>query len=129
VLRFNGAEAAKFLLPRTRVEAVLWVPLAATAGFCEELVFRGYLQRQFLALTGNTAAAVILQGIVFGAGHLYQGLKGVIVISVYGVLFGILAVMRKSLRPGMIQHGAQDGISGITAYVLAKHLPIHLLGI
>jgi membrane protease YdiL (CAAX protease family) len=127
LLRFSGAEAAKFLLPKTILEVALWIPLSATAGFCEELIFRGYLQRQFLALTGNAAAAILLQGIVFGVGHLYQGVKGVAVISVYGMLFGVLAVMRKSLRPGMIQHGAQDAISGIAAYLLTRYKYVYLL--
>lgn len=120
-LHFNGDSAAKFLLPETIRELALFVPLAVIAGFCEELIFRGYLLRQFLALTGNTAAAVALQAVVFGAGHMYQGAKGVLVISIYGAMFGILAVMRKSLRPGMLQHGGQDSFSGIAGYFLMKH--------
>jgi uncharacterized protein len=121
VLKFNGESAAKLILPQTIAELAIFVALALTAGFCEELIFRGYLQRQFLALTGNTAASVVLQAVVFGAAHLYQGAKGVLVISVYGAMFGVLAVMRKSLRPGMIQHGGQDTISGAAGYFLTKH--------
>jgi uncharacterized protein len=127
VLRFSGAKGASFLLPKTAIEAALWIPLAVTAGFCEELIFRGYLQRQFLALTHNVPAAILLQGIVFGVAHLYQGSKGVVVITVYGILFGILAAMRKSLRPGMIQHAGQDSVSGLAGYVLWKYHYIHLL--
>jgi uncharacterized protein len=90
------------------------------------LVFRGYLQRQCLALTQNVAAAVILQGLIFGTAHAYQGAKGVIVISVYGMLFGVLAAMRRSLRPGMLQHATQDGVSGIAYHFVSKlhHLPL-----
>ncbi|MGD0955649.1 MAG: CPBP family intramembrane glutamic endopeptidase [Candidatus Acidiferrales bacterium] len=120
-VRFKGMEAAKFLLPQTPAEMVVWVVLATSAGFCEELIFRGYLQRQFLALTQSAAAAVALQGIVFGLGHLYQGGRAAIVISVYGAMFGALAVMRKSLRPGMMQHATQDTVSGIAAHFLAKY--------
>jgi uncharacterized protein len=126
-LGFSGARAASFLLPKTATEVALWVPLAVTAGFCEELIFRGYLQRQFLALTGNVVAAVALQGIAFGVGHLYQGFKGVLVITVYGILFGTLAVVRKSLRPGMIQHAGQDSISGIATYILSRYHLVYLL--
>jgi CAAX protease family protein len=121
LIKFNGQAAAKLLLPQTLRELGFFTALALIAGFCEELIFRGYLQRQFLALTGNTIAAVVLQGIVFGAAHLYQGAKGVLVISVYGMMFGTLAAIRKSLRPGMIQHGGQDAISGGVAYFLSKH--------
>jgi membrane protease YdiL (CAAX protease family) len=125
-LHFNGNEAASFLMPQTVPEMILWVALAVSAGFCEELIFRGYLQRQFLALTQNVAAAVILQGIVFGTAHAYQGAKAILVISVYGMMFGALAAIRKSLRPGMLQHATQDGVSGIASHFVTKfhHLPL-----
>jgi uncharacterized protein len=126
-LRFKGIEAAQFLLPQTATEMIVWVVLATSAGFCEELIFRGYLQRQFLALTQSAAAAVALQGVVFGLGHLYQGGRATIVISIYGAMFGALAVMRKSLRPGMIQHATQDTVSGIAAHFLTKYKFIHML--
>lgn len=122
-VRFKGMEAAKFLLPQTPAEMIVWVVLATSAGFCEELIFRGYLQRQFLALTQSAAAAVVLQAVVFGLGHLYQGGKATIVISIYGAMFGALAVMRKSLRPGMMQHATQDTVSGIAGHFL-KHVPM-----
>ncbi len=120
-LRFSGMEAAKFLLPETALEVAAFVLLALVAGFCEEVIFRGYLQRQFTAWTGNVPAGVALQAAVFGAAHLYQGVKGVIVITIYGAMFGILAAMRKSLRPGMMQHGAQDAFSGIAGVFLKKY--------
>jgi len=126
-LRFKGIGAAQFLLPQTPAEMVVWVVLATSAGFCEELIFRGYLQRQFLALTQSAAAAVALQGVVFGLGHLYQGGRATVVIAVYGALFGTLAVMRKSLRPGMIQHATQDTISGIAGHFLTKYRFVHML--
>jgi uncharacterized protein len=126
-LHFSGEEAAKFLLPRTPLEMAVFVVLASCAGFCEEVVFRGYLQRQFLAWTGRVSAGIALQAIVFGTAHLYQGPKAVLVISVYGALFGVLAAMRKSLRPGMMQHAGQDAISGLAGSILTKSHYLHLL--
>jgi CAAX protease family protein len=124
LFHFSGVDAAKAMFPRSNMELAVFVVLAVFAGFCEEIVFRGYLQRQFSAWTGNVAIGVALQAIVFGSAHMYQGWKGVAVIAVYGALFGILAAIRKSLRPGIIQHCAQDGISGIAFRVAEKH---HLL--
>ena len=98
----------------------VWIFLCSTAGFCEEFIFRGYFQRQFLALTGRVELAVVLQAIVFGMAHTYQGMKGVITITIYGAMFGILAVVRKSLRPGMMQHASQDIFSGIVGGILAR---------
>lgn len=116
-------EAVKALLPRTLLEMAIWVCLAVTAGFCEEFIFRGYLQRQFLALTGRVEAAVVLQALVFGAAHSYQGWKGALTITIYGALFGILAAWRKSLRPGMIQHAGQDTFSGLVGSFIMRHYP------
>ena len=82
--------------------------VALSAGFCEELVFRGYFQRQFHALTGSAAAAVGLQALVFGVGHFYEGAWAVAQITAYGLLFGLLAAWRKSLRPGMLAHAWSD---------------------
>jgi membrane protease YdiL (CAAX protease family) len=124
VLGFSGVDAAKSMYPKTLPELAVFVVLAVFAGFCEEIIFRGYLQRQFTAWTGNVSAGVVLQAIVFGAGHIYQGWKGVAVISVYGAMFGVLAALRKSLRPGIMQHCAQDGFSGIAVWAAQKY---HLL--
>jgi hypothetical protein len=104
----SHVESLWFLNPRVVVEIILWVLMSITAGFCEELVYRGCLQKQFLAWTGSAVLAVLAQGILFGIGHWYQGIKMVIVITVLGILFGILARSRDSLRPGMIAHAWGD---------------------
>jgi len=104
----GGTNAAQGLLPQGILESLAWIPLALSAGFCEELAFRGYLQKQFQAIIGSAGWAVLLQAIVFGVGHLYEGVDQVGRIMLFGVLFGILAVWRKSLRPGMIAHAWSD---------------------
>lgn len=101
------------LLPRTPLETGLWLALSATAGFCEEIMFRGYLQSQFTALTRSTGAALLLQAMVFGIAHAYQGGRRILLIALYGFLFGLLAAWRRSLRPGMLGHAFQDSFSGI----------------
>ncbi len=115
------AEAKKHLgplLPKSGLELALWLVLSASAGFCEEIMFRGYLQRQFRAATRSTAAAIVLQAVIFGIAHAYQGGRRIILIAVYGALFGMLAAWRKSLRPGMIGHAMQDSFSGIAFRLL-----------
>jgi membrane protease YdiL (CAAX protease family) len=104
----GGTNAAQGLLPQGPFESLTWIPLALSAGFCEELAFRGYLQKQLQAITGSAGWAVFIQAIVFGVGHLYEGLGPVGGITLFGVLFGLLAVWRKSLRPGMIAHAWSD---------------------
>lgn len=104
----GGANAAQGLLPRGILESVVWIPVALSAGFCEEVAFRGYLQKQFQAITGSAGWAILFQGIVFGIGHLYEGVGPVGRITLFGILFGLLARWRKSLRPSMITHAWSD---------------------
>jgi uncharacterized protein len=101
------------LIPRGIAEAVLWVLLSISAGISEELVFRGYLQRQLTALTGRTYVALLLQVAVFGVAHGYQGVRACLAIAIYGALFTLLALWRKSLRPGMIAHAWTDIAGGL----------------
>lgn len=105
------------LIPSNGIELLVFFFVSITAGFCEELIFRGYLQRQFAALTRSEGIAIALQAMVFGLGHGYQGAARMVVITVYGAMFGLLALWRKSLRPGMISHAWQDAFSGVAMYV------------
>ena len=49
-----------FLLPQTGMEAGMWIVVSLTAGVCEEAVYRGYLQRQFMVLTKNVPIGIVL---------------------------------------------------------------------
>lgn len=115
-------KVAQVIMPTGPLELAVWILLSISAGFCEEFVFRGYLQKQLFTFTGNIPAAIAGQALIFGVAHGYQGVKGMLTIAVYGALFGVLANMRKSLRPGIIQHVMQDSAAGIFLS-LSKHLP------
>jgi membrane protease YdiL (CAAX protease family) len=103
-----GTDTVRALLPQRALDAAVWILVALSAGFCEELVFRGYFQRQFHAFTGSLPAAIALQAFVFGFAHFYEGTWAVTKIVLYGALFGALAAWRRSLRPGMIAHAWSD---------------------
>ena len=107
---------ATAMLPHSAFELAAWIALAMTAGFCEELIFRGYLTHQFVGWTGSPLLAIALQGIVFGLVHAYQG-KVMIIIVLIGWLFGALAWWRRSLLPGMLAHGLQDTLGGILGFI------------
>jgi uncharacterized protein len=106
------------MLPHRGIELTFWIALSVTAGICEETIFRGYLQRQFMALTKSAPAGILLAAAAFGAAHAYQGFRMTILISLYGAMFGILAYWRASVRPGMIAHAWQDSFNGVLATVM-----------
>jgi len=109
------AHNMQLMFPRGVAEIATWIALSVTAGICEETIFRGYLQRQFMFLTKSAAAGIIISAVAFGAAHAYQGSRFVILISLFGVMFGILAYWRGSVRPGMIAHAWQDSLGGVLA--------------
>jgi membrane protease YdiL (CAAX protease family) len=116
ILPPTPADVIRNMLPRTWLENGAFLLLTLTAGICEEMIFRGYLQHQLTAWFGG-AASIVLQGALFGAAHAYQGTAMVIVIAIFGCMFGLLALWRKNLRPGMLAHFIQDAVGGL---VLAK---------
>ncbi|HZD93772.1 MAG TPA: type II CAAX endopeptidase family protein, partial [Candidatus Sulfotelmatobacter sp.] len=109
--RLLGPDQAKSigsLLPQSTLEVLLWIVVSISAGICEEIIFRGYFQRQFAAYTSSMTAGVLLQALVFGLGHSYQGVKQVVIISVLGLLYGALAAWRRNLGSNMIAHAWTD---------------------
>ena len=115
LLRVHTNSTLAAILPQTVFELVVWLGLSVTGGYCEELIFRGYLTRQFGAWTGSRAWGIILQGVAFGLGHGYYGIA-MLAIMVHGWLLGVLAGWRKSLRPGMLAHGLQDVLGGVLGF-------------
>lgn len=109
----GGATSIERFLPRSVIEIGLWIAVSVSAGICEEFVFRGYLMRQFEVLTGNRWIALILQAVLFGVSHGYQGWTACIRITLFGLIFGCLATWRRSLKPGMVAHACTDIVAGL----------------
>lgn len=108
-----------FMLPRTRRDEAWFVALSVTAGFCEELLYRGYLPWFFspwLGTTGALAAVVVL----FGAGHIYQGRKGAIRATLAGAVMAGVFLVTGSLIPGMIAHALIDIGGGTIGYLILR---------
>jgi membrane protease YdiL (CAAX protease family) len=103
------------ITPKTRGELAVFLALAVTAGFGEELIFRGYLIWQFYAWSGSRVFAVFLQGVIFGLAHGFYH-SHMVVIMVEGWLLGVFVSWRKSLRPAMLAHGLQDALGGLLAF-------------
>ena len=115
----GASEEPVSFMPQSKVEALVWVILAVTAGFAEELIFRGFLTWQFKAWTNSLPFAIVLQGLLFGLAHGYYS-RSMITIAIYGCLQGVLASWRKSLRPGMLAHFFEDGFFGLLSFATSR---------
>jgi membrane protease YdiL (CAAX protease family) len=118
------AQGAKKLLealaPRSVGGLMLFIVLSTVAGFVEEVIFRGYLQKQIGVITGNAYVGLLLSALIFGGSHGYEGLRRMFLIFVFGSMFGFLAMWRKSLRPGMMAHAWHDSFQGALLFIVAR---------
>jgi membrane protease YdiL (CAAX protease family) len=112
----TGAAGGNENTPSTPLEFVVFLLLALSGSFSEELFFRGYLTQQFFAWTGSRIFAILAQGVLFGLAHGYYG-RVMLAITVHGWLLGALAHWRKSLRPAMLAHGVEDVLGGTIAFL------------
>ena len=109
----GGGHGGGALVPMGVVERVVWVAFAFTAGFCEEVIYRGYLQVQLAGFTRRIALGIALSALLFGVAHLDQGYATAIRFAGYGVGLGLLARGRRSLVPGIVCHVLLDAVSGL----------------
>jgi membrane protease YdiL (CAAX protease family) len=111
------------MLPRSPRELKAFYGLSITAGICEEVLYRGYMiwYLQQLGLALIPAAAV--SSLVFGFGHLYQGLRGVILTSVVGAFLSGVYLLSGSLLAGILIHALMDMHSGRLLYAAWSRPP------
>ena len=112
-IRMKAGKAAKklaFLLPSTGDERRWWWVVCITAGICEEIVYRGFLLHYLhvLPFHWTLTVALVVSSVIFGIGHLYQGIAGAVQTVVIGFLLGALFVMTGSLLLPIAVHAVMD---------------------
>jgi membrane protease YdiL (CAAX protease family) len=99
------------MLPETDAEQRWFNAVSVTAGFCEELFYRGFVTWYAASFVG-LPAAVVVSAAVFGLDHLYLGRSYVLRSGIGGLVFGLVALLSGSLWPAMVMHAAADLVSG-----------------
>ena len=106
------------ILPRTPSEFQVFLLVAVTAGVWEELLYRGFLF-WFFAEYG-LVASVAISTIAFGAGHLYQGVRGGMRAFALGLAFAVAYALTSSLWWLIAIHALVDIFGGVTGRRLSK---------
>lgn len=105
-----------YLRPRTAVEKRLFGFLSLSAGVLEEVLYRGYLISLLGDGLNNTWIAVVAAALLFGIGHLYQGLGGILKTFIIGILMGIIFVGTGSIINCILLHILIDISSSFYSY-------------
>jgi len=87
----------------------IWVSI--TAGICEEILYRGLLMTA-LGMAFGLWPAVIVSSVVFGLGHMYQGVGGVVRTGLVGLVMALVVVFTGSLFTAMVMHAVMDIVQG-----------------
>ncbi len=111
------------LLPRSPRALGWFAGVAVTAGVCEELAFRRLLPVYAMRLGDDTLAPMLLSVIGFGLAHRYQGLRGMVLTGLLGLVFYMAAVTTGSLLTSMCIHALVD-LRFAASYLILGAVPV-----
>jgi membrane protease YdiL (CAAX protease family) len=104
------------IFPQDSAERLAFFAVVVTVAICEELIFRGFVQRVFEDWSGGFVIAGIAgSAAMFAVAHLYQGRRGVITTLVVGLLFSLVRAWTGSLLAPLVAHFVADITAGLLA--------------
>lgn len=107
------------IAPHQAAELPVFFGLSLTAGFCEELLCRGFMIWIFQPLVGWWIAAVLSLAI-FTLAHHYQGRSGMIRVAVLGAVMTAFVYLTHSLWPAIVLHAAIDAMGGLVGWLVLR---------
>jgi len=114
--RFSGVSGSSVEL--IKLLALSWI----LAAFGEELAFRIVLMRGIAFALGDSrlafGVALVVQAVVFGFIHAYQGPAGILGTTINGLIYGGLTLAaRGSIWPAALAHGSSNTIGIMELYL------------
>jgi hypothetical protein len=109
------------VLPHAASELPGWIGMSVTAGFCEEVLFRGFvvwMLQPFAGWWGAAAASLAL----FSLAHAYQGAEGLVRSAALGAAITVLVFVTGSLWPAILLHAAIDFMGGWIGWLILRDI-------
>ena len=118
---FGGGQgqpiASLFRDPR---EAPYWIFAAIVGGGIAEELSRAFVLTRFAEVFGRAGlvVAIVIDSIVFGLGHRYQGNASALTSGITGVAFALIFLQRRRVIDAMAVHALFDLMGIAAAYAL-----------
>lgn len=107
-LIFGKIVAPETPIPKNGTELIIAIlVIGGSAGFCEELLFRGIIQKGLERFGG--VKAIILTGVLFGFFHIY--IQKFIPTFLLGMLLGYVAYITRSIFNTMLMHFTNNALA------------------
>ena len=116
----NKREKVYRRLPQSYSEMGWWTAVSLSAGFVEEIAYRGVLFRILLYWFENWWVAAVLCAIAFALGHAIQGWKSSVIIFAFSIAFQGLVWFTGTLYVAMAVHAIYDFVAGFAYATLYK---------
>jgi uncharacterized protein len=95
----------------TPQQLLLFIISALIAGGIKEELQRAFIIRRFGEYLGGAGIGLVLWSLAFGMGHYVQGVQGVVVASLYGLVFGFIYLLSGSLIAPIVAHSVYDTVA------------------
>jgi len=101
---------------------LIWLPIGVFGGGVVEELQRIFIFTRFEKWLGRPGLVlgVVLSSMMFGFGHLYQGLGTAISTTVSGLVFALVYLRRRSALEPVIAHAFSDVLAMLGATMLAQ---------
>jgi membrane protease YdiL (CAAX protease family) len=106
------AQLASRIFPQDNEERAAFLAVVATVAFCEEFIYRGFVQTIFERWMHFALVAIFAASAMFAVAHLYQGWRGILSTLVVGILFSTIRWWTGSLLPAVASHFVADIVAG-----------------
>ena len=101
----------RYIAPQNSHDYRYFISVSITAGIVEEFLYRGFAF-WYLAHFMPIWAVVVVSSVAFGLGHSYQGVSGMVRVTLIGLAFGAFYVWTGSIWLPMLAHAILDIVQG-----------------
>jgi len=93
---------------RTPQDLALFLLAALIAGGIKEEFQRAFILTRFRDHLGGSGVGLLVWSAAFGVGHYVQGPQGMVAAGLFGLLFGLIYLVRGSLIAPIVAHSLYD---------------------